>query len=106
MKVQNPYMEVVDQPRLMSGSGAPRSTVYGALGRILEEDNRGTRTLGGLVQRACSSRLGPGTVHASRNVVNTEHGIVGHKATHVPGQHYGQVPYPGYYRSALGPPVS
>jgi len=104
---KNPYLQVVDQPRMMSGKGAPRSTVFGVLGRTVS-DSPYLRTLGGLVMRTADAPLGKGTVEKSSHIpFNTErHTLTAPKATHVPGQHYGQIPYPGLYRSALGAPIS
>jgi hypothetical protein len=101
---KTPYLQVVDMPRMMGGKGAPRSTVFGALGRTKIEPY--TKTLGGLVVTTT-----PGTGHFDKAAVekassvpkNTEFHIIGAASkTRVPGEHYGQVPYPGAFRSALG----
>jgi hypothetical protein len=101
---KTPYLQVVDFPREMKGKGAPRSTVFGAIGRTKIEPY--TKTLGGLVVTTT-----PGTGHFDKAAVekassvpkNTEFHIIGAASkTKVPGDHFGQVPYPGAFRSALG----
>ena len=90
----------------MSGSGAPRSTVFGVLGRTMYDSH--SRSVGGLVldtkERA---PLGKGTtVAASQIHENTERGLLGPAAkTHIPGSHYGMKPYAGFFRSAVGPKI-
>ena len=101
---KTPYLQVVDMPRMMGGKGAPRSTVFGAIGRTKIDPY--SKSLGGLVETTT-----PGAGHFEKDAVekasavhhNTEFHIIGHAAkTKVPGDHYGQVPYAGAYRSALG----
>ena len=108
-KMPVPYLEVQDPKIMMSGAGAPRSTVFGVLGRTPKgEEHVGVKTLGGLVK---SSTVGgknmPGAVMTERDALHipgqTSRMILGKPAkTHIPGSHYGQVPYPGYYMSAVG----
>lgn len=106
-KMPMEYMEV-DAPRLqMSGLGAPRSTVFGVIGRTkLYEPH--SRSLGGLVHHTADAPVQKGTAMKASSVPkNTDRHILGPASkTHVPGEHYGQVPYPGLYRSKLGAPVS
>ena len=106
-KMPMEYLEV-DAPRLqMAGLGSPRSTVFGVIGRTrLYEPH--SRSLGGLVHNTCECPVQPGTAMKASSIhKNTDNSILGRPSkTHVPGAHYGQVPYPGYYRSALGPAVS
>jgi len=101
------YMEV-DAPRLqMAGLGSPRSTVFGVIGRTrLYEPH--SRSLGGLVHNTCECPVQPGTVMKASSVhKNTDRSILGRPSkTPMPGAHYGQVPYPGVFASALGPAVS
>ena len=101
---KTPYLQVVDFPRMMEGKGAPRSTVFGAIGRTKIEPY--SKSLGGLVETTT-----PGASHFDKEAVekasavprNTDFHIIGHPAkTKVPGHHYGQMPYAGAYRSALG----
>lgn len=98
---KNPYMQVVDMPRMMGGVGAPRSTVFGAIGRTKIEPY--TKTLGGLVETTTPGKAPKVAVAASSEPKNTERHIIGHASkTPMPGDHYGQVPYPGAYQSHLG----
>lgn len=101
---KTPYLQVVDFPRMMGGKGAPRSTVFGAIGRTKIEPY--TKSLGGLVQTTTPGAghiLAAAVEKASAVPKNTEFHIIGHAAkTKVPGDHYGQIPYAGAYRSALG----
>ena len=94
------YLSVADPARQMEGEGAPRSTVFGVLGRTKESPY--TKTLGGLVEKAPDHRVMKGTVEKSHGIV-TERDIVGNiSKTKIPGKHYAQVPYAGMYMSHLG----
>lgn len=85
----------------MKGKGAPRSTVFGVLGRTKEDPRM--KTLGGLVEHAPSARILKGTLERRPRAAQTERHITGPAAkTHVAKEHYGQVPYPGKFMSALG----
>lgn len=101
------YMEV-DAPRLqMAGVGSPRSTTFGVIGRTrLYEPH--SRSLGGLVHHTCDVPVQKGTAMKVSSVHhNTDNSILGPSSkTPMPGAHYGQVPYPGVFASALGAPVS
>lgn len=102
---KTPYLTSSDPTRQMSGKGAPRETVFGILGKTKYDDK--VRSLGGLVHDTKLSHLGKRTAMPERNAHQTEHSILGHaSATHVPGQHMGQVPYAGYFRSTLGHALS
>ena len=99
-----PYMSVVDEPRRMKGGAV--STVFGVLGHA--KADAPTRTLGGLIITDSHPRPSAGKdVRREKMLVSehvqTERGTL-HAAsrTHVPGAHYGMVPYAGAYRSALG----
>lgn len=98
----------VGAPRLeMSGSGAPKSTIYGVIGKTKMDPLQ--RSLGGLIYTTTAGgRTQHGTVaKVTSETENTDRHILGAAArTHVPGQHYGMVPYAGHYRSALGAEVS
>lgn len=94
MKHRNPYLEVVDEPRMMRGEGAPRSTVFGVLGRTKESGKM--KSLGGLVHRAPTEHVPKGTISTERHVTGQA------SKTHVCGEHYGQVPYPGKFMAHLG----
>lgn len=92
----------------MAGKGAPRSTVFGAIGRTKIDPYM--RSLGGLI---IETTKGPkdkpvmSEKSAVRALGNTEHHILGMSAkTHMPGAHYGQIPYVGKFRSNEGAMVS
>lgn len=96
---ETPYLEVVDEPRMMAGKGAPRSTVFGVLGRTKESG--GMKTLGGLVRHPASEKIVKGTL--MKHHAPTERHCCGPAPkTHISGQHYGQIPYPGAYMAPLG----
>jgi hypothetical protein len=98
-----PYLHVVDQPRMMRGEGAPRSTVFGVLGRTKERSMM--RSLGGLVENSKASAPVPkgGNILQSRPREVTERHIVGPPSkTHIPGAHYSMVPYPGKFMAHVG----
>lgn len=102
---KTPYLQSTGPVRQMAGKGAPRSTVFGVLGVTKYESE--TRSLGGLVHNTKLSHMGKGTVVPEKHAHQTERSIIGHAAaTHVPGQHFGQVPYAGYFRSELGHALS
>lgn len=98
---KTPYLHVVDQPRMMKGKGAPRSTVFGVLGRTMEDPH--AKTLGGLVTHTSNAPVPKGQVihHASR--LMTERHVTGPASkTPMPGAHYAQIPYAGAYMSHKG----
>jgi hypothetical protein len=87
---------------MMAGKGAPRSTVFGVIGRTKMDPYQ--KSLGGLVQDTRDrSKVTPQHVSAKSVAHESEHSLPGPAPkTHVPGAHYGMVPYPGMYRSQLG----
>lgn len=94
--MKTPYLAVVDEPRRMSGKGAPRQTTFGVLGMTREDPF--SRSLGGLVKDTATGKVQPGTVTHNAKMIHTERGITGNiSKTHVPGDHYAQVPYAGTY---------
>ncbi len=96
-----PYLRVIDEPFRMKGAGAPRDTVFGVLGKTKEDSKM--RSLGGLVAYSKpSAPLPKGNLeHHPREV--TERHIIGPPSkTHIPGAHFGQVPYPGQFMSHMG----
>jgi hypothetical protein len=108
-KMPVPYLEVQDPKIMMSGKGAPRSTVFGVLGRTPKgEEHVGVKTLGGLIKSTTAGGKNmPGTFMTERDALRipgqTDRMILGKAAkTHIPGVHMGQVPYAGYYMSAVG----
>jgi hypothetical protein len=67
------------------------------------------RSLGGLVQETTGNkRLRSGEVHMVKaSMQNTDRRILGPASkTHIPKEHYGQVPYPGVFQSQVGVMVS
>ena len=99
---EQPYLHVVDEPRVMRGKGAPRSTVFGVIGRTKIDPF--TKTLGGLVVESTKGvRPEKVSMKASAVPKNTDRKIVGAAAkTKIPGAHMGQVPYAGKYMSDVG----
>jgi hypothetical protein len=100
-----PYLKSSNPIRLMAGKGAPRSTVFGVIGATMEDSSM--RSLGGLVKNTKVSGNPKKEVMSSSAAPQTEFHIIGHASrTCVPGEHMGQVPYPGHYRSAMGARLS
>jgi len=98
---KTPYLQVVDMPRQMGGKGAPRSTGFGALGRTKMDPY--SKSLGGLVVTTTPGIKSKAAVPASSEPKNTERHIIGPRSkTPMPGDHYGQIPYPGAFQSHLG----
>lgn len=98
---KTPYLNVVDMPRMMGGVGAPRSTVFGAIGRTKMDPY--AKSLGGLVETTTPGKTPKVAVPASQEEKNTERHIIGPRSkTPMPGHHYGQIPYPGAYQSHMG----
>jgi len=95
-----PYMHVVDRPIEMAGKGAPRSTTFGVIGMTKYDPY--ARSLGGLIQTTTNVRT-PNPAVSADSQRNTIFHILGPASkTRVPGEHYGQVPYAGAFRSHLG----
>ena len=107
-KMPVPYLAIQDPKIQMSGAGAPRSTVFGVLGRLPKNEERvGVKSLGGLVKGTKEGHMMPGTILTEKGALRipgqTDRMILGKAAkTHIPGSHMGQVPYAGYYMSAVG----
>ena len=99
-----PYLQVVENPRRMAGKGAPRDTTFGVIGHTKFDSM--SRSLGGLVKD--SKTLGPkpkGAKKISKPDLS-DHKITAHSATYIPGEHQGQVPYPGAYMKQVGKRLS
>ena len=95
------YLKIVDMPRRMSGKGAPRQTVFGVLGRTMEDSM--SKSLGGLVRESTKVSAPKVSVKASSEKKNTDRHILGPASkTHIPGVHQGQVPYAGQFMSHIG----
>jgi hypothetical protein len=100
---RNPYLAVQDPKIMMAGKGAPRSTVFGVLGRTMEGSSVGAKSLGGLVADTKTKMKAHDMVIKESRAPQTERKIVGSKSkTTVPGAHMGQVPYPGFFMVAVG----
>jgi len=98
-----PYLNQTGERFNMKSTAAPKSTVFGVLGRTMMDPS--SITLGGLViettKGSSPSRV---AVPVSREQNNTARSILGPASkTNVPGGHMGQVPYAGQYRSKVGP---
>lgn len=101
MPSSTPYLAVQDEPRRMAGKGAPKQTTFGVLGRTIESPYN--KSLGGLVVDSKSAPVQAGTLDKRPMREHTERDITARKAkTHISGQHYGQVPYPGRYMADAG----
>ena len=103
---RSPYMHVADPRLMMKGKGAPRSTVFGALGiggGAHAFVGGGAKALGGLVaDTKHHGAHGDHIIHDNKSPI-MEHGNY-HKKNHteIPKQHMGQVPYAGHYMKAVG----
>lgn len=108
-KMPVPYLAVQDPKIMMSGAGAPRSTVFGVLGRTPKGEERvGVKSLGGLVKSTTVGKNMPGAILTERDALRipgqSDRMILGKASkTHIPGCHHGQIPYAGYFMSARGP---
>jgi hypothetical protein len=104
----SPYLAVQDPARMMKGKGAPRSTVFGVLGRTQETGMH--KVLGGLIQRTTVGAPMPEHMSAKaaeKNIGQTERRILGPASkTHIPGTHFAQIPYPGQFMSNQGGELS
>ena len=100
------YMEVVEAPRRMKGKGAPQDTLFGVIGHTKMSPL--TRSLGGLMITTTKGASASGAAESASSVrKNTEHHLVGKASkTHVPGKHFGQIPYAGQYMVKVGGEVS
>ena len=104
MTHKTPYMSVDVPTRQMAGKGAPRPTLFGVLGHTMEDPH--SKSLGGLVRNTKASASAPPTMKNSAIVDKTIHKIAGPPSkTPIPGQHMGQVPYPGAYLVTVGKPL-
>ena len=98
---EHPYLSVIDQPRMMRGKGAPRSTVFGVLGRTVESPY--SKSLGGLVADSKADAPVPRANLHKNSRMTTERHITGRASrTHISGHHFGQVPYAGRYMGPKG----
>jgi hypothetical protein len=93
-------LEKIPAIRQMGGKGAPMPLIPGVIGATMQDSY--SRSLGGLI--VDTKDLGPTPETHSSSKFNTEKGAVMHKApaTHISGQHYGQILYPGAHMGHLG----
>jgi hypothetical protein len=98
---KSPYLAVADPRLAMAGKGAPRSTIFGALGvggGARGNVSDGVKSLGGLVADT-KSQHGVLKNEAHKEHLPTDH----HKPkTPLPALHYGQVLYPGRFFGHAG----
>jgi hypothetical protein len=100
---KSPYLKVVDDPRSTKGKGSTQPTIFGVIGRTKMDPYQAS--LQNLVLGTKASAGVPSDLKSAGKLLhhheNTERHIIGQPpATHIPGMHYGQVPYPGYFMSA------
>jgi hypothetical protein len=104
-----PYLDTAQSRLTMKGKGAPRSTLFGVLGKTKYDPY--SRTVGGLIVTTTSG-TSPAKHMSEAEALkhhpeNTERSILGRPSkTCIPGVHYGQVPYAGKYQSEVGKMVS
>ena len=93
-----PYMG--GYPQRVVGESSTQPTLFGVLG-MFKSDNK-YQGLQQVVERPSSYKVPP--VHnATGHGVNTIGGLLGPAAkTHVPGIHYGMVPFPGRFMTEHG----
>jgi hypothetical protein len=97
-----PYLNQTAERFNMKSKAAPKSTVFGVLGKTKMDPY--SITLGGLVINSTKVSAPKIAEPASREKKNTERHILGPASkTKIPGSHMGQVPYAGQYRSHVGP---
>jgi hypothetical protein len=103
---RSPYLAVADPRLAMRGAGAPRSTVFGALGiggGAGQFIGGGAKSLGGLVKDTKSPGKHHADVVSDNHAFATEHGHYMKNHTEIPLRHYGQVSYNGAFYGKTGP---
>lgn len=102
--MNTPYLRVVSMPRRMGGKGAPTDTIFGVIGMTKYEPLN--RSLGGLVETSTPGKKPKVSENIHAVGKQTDHHLEGAgRATHISGQHYGQVPYAGKYMAKEGSKV-
>ena len=102
--MDTPYLRVVSMPRRMGGKGSPQDTVFGVLGHTKMDSY--SRSLGGLVETSTPGKKPKVSESIYSVKKQTDHHLEGAgRATHISGQHYGQVPYAGKYMAKEGSKV-
>ena len=102
---REPYMHVADPRLMMRGKGAPRSTVFGALGiggGAHAFVGGGAKSLGGLVVDTKTKGKHHDDVVSDKSAGATEHGRYMKNHTEIPAVHMGMVPYPGHFMVKVG----
>ena len=105
---KSPYLAVADPRLAMAGKGAPRSTIFGALGvggGARGNVSDGVKSLGGLVADTKSHKAHADGVlksEAAKEHLPTDHGMLHKPKTPLPALHYGQVLYPGRFFGHAG----
>ena len=100
-----PYVSVADPRLSMRGAGAPRSTVFGAIGiggGAHAFVGGGAKSLGGLVANTKTKGKHHDDIVSDKSAGATEHGHYMKNHTEIPKQHFGQVSYAGHYMKAVG----
>lgn len=96
-----PYMG--GYPQRVVGKSSSQPTLFGVIG-FFKGDQK-TQTLQQVVERPSHYKL-PKLIHGQSNQPehhNTERHLLGKKAaTHIPGAHYGMVPFAGRFMSGHG----
>ena len=103
---RSPYMHVADPRLSMKGAGAPRSTVFGALGiggGAHAFVGGGAKSLGGLVADTKTKGKHHDDIVSDKSAGATEHGHYMKNHTEIPKQHFGMVSYAGAFYGKVGP---
>lgn len=102
--MNTPYLKVLSMPRRMGGRGAPQDTIFGVIG--MTKFDPLTRSLGGLVENSTKGSFPKVSESISSVKKQSDHHLEGAgRATHISGEHYGQVPYAGKYYAKTGSKV-
>ena len=99
--MNTPYLRVISMPRRMGGKGSPQDTIFGVIGMTKYDPS--SKSLGGLVETSTPGKK-PNVAESVYSVrKQTDHHLEGAgRATHISGEHYGQVPYAGKYMAKAG----
>ena len=102
---QHAYMQVDRVRETEFKKGNTHSTTFGVLGATKMADPH-QRSLQGLILDTKADARIPSGLLTDKGMMkkheNSERHILGPASkTHIPGMHFGQVPYPGHFMSAL-----
>lgn len=92
-----PYLHVKEGEHEMKKGR--KDTLFGLIGQSRDYDLQ--RPLGGLITHTASGKK-PSGLKRERVADATEHHIGGPNKSKIPGSHFGQVPYPGFYLYTKG----